>query len=84
MKHCDPWHSYLKEQRLQRGWTLTELCNLAEFRHLSKLSKIEDRTAVPSFVEAFRLAEIFNTYPETLFDPRTGLARTIREVEAVA
>ena len=79
----EPWHSYLKKLRLQRSCSMDELSNLSAIP-LPQISKLESRTKPPTFVQAFRLAKLFDRYPKDLFDPQTGLARTVREMEAGA
>jgi len=78
---CQPWHSYLKIERAKRGWSLIELEAVTGIGR-AKLYKIESRTAVPSLVQAYRLAETYSAYPEDLFNLDTGFARTIREINA--
>lgn len=80
---CQPWHSYVMSERLERKWSLRDLEAVTEIP-FSKLQKIEARTAPPSLVEAFRLADTFKLFPEDLFDKTTGLARTIREMEVAS
>lgn len=81
--NLEPWHSYIKSLRLKRGYTLDALSEVTKVP-APQLCKIEGRTKPPTYVQSVALGKVFSCFPEDLFCERTGLARTIREVEAAA
>lgn len=83
VSEVQPWHSYLKYRRLLRGFSLQNLANVTGLAD-SKLQKIESRTMVCPFVDSHKLAAVYAVFPEDLICTKTGLARTLREVEGEA
>jgi transcriptional regulator with XRE-family HTH domain len=58
----------LKAFRLQKGYSRKKMARMLGLADPSMLSRWERGVSMPSIVQVFRLARIYNTYPHELFD----------------